>query len=47
VPWPAASVPADAPLLRAYDAAGSLVGVVRHEAGALVPERMARDPLQC
>ena len=47
VPWPAASVPADAPLLRAYDAAGSLVGVVRHEADALVPERMARDPLQC
>jgi len=47
VPWPLADAPANAPLLRAYDAAGRLVGVVRHEAGALVPERMARDPLQC
>lgn len=47
VPWPAAHTPANAPLLRAYDASGRLVGVVRQEAGALVPERMARDPLQC
>jgi tRNA pseudouridine55 synthase len=43
VPWTGRADP----VFRVYDSAGDLIGVVRNEAGALVPERMARDRLQC